>query len=135
MEAEIVCWNKRIVIITAVVFIALLYFFADARTHALPKCPFHSVTHLYCPGCGSQRALSALLHGNLIDAFHDNVLMVLFLPLLLYWLLVSFRFNGKRKVLLFYNVLFVRLVLIVVLCFWLLRNIPVYPFSILAPLN
>lgn len=135
MEIETINWKKKLAITTAGAFIALLYCFVDARTHAFPKCPFYCFVHLYCPGCGSQRALSALLHGDFVDAIHDNFLFVLFLPLLLYWIIVSFRFNGERKVLLFYNVLFVRIVLIVVFGFWILRNVPVYPFSILAPLN
>lgn len=127
--------HKKIFTGAALVAIALLYFFVDARTHAFPKCPFYSLFHLYCPGCGSQRALSALLHGNIFFAFHENALMLLFLPLLMYSALINIRSNGKQKALIFYNLLFVRIVLVAVVLFWLLRNIPIYPFSILAPLN
>lgn len=35
----------------------------------MPPCIFHSVTGLYCPGCGGTRAVSALLHGHIITAF------------------------------------------------------------------
>lgn len=127
--------KKTILTSAAVVAIALLFFFVDARTHAFPKCPFYSVFHLHCPGCGSQRALSALLHGNVFFALHENALMLLFLPLLLYSALINMRSNGKQKALIFYNLFFVRFVLIAVILFWLLRNIPVYPFSMLAPIN
>lgn len=127
--------KKNLIIGTAVLLIVLLYFFVDARTHAFPKCPFYSVFHLYCPGCGSQRALSALLHGNITDALHDNVLMVVFLPLLLYSAFVNVLSNGSRSALLFYDLWFVRTVLIVVILFWIFRNIPSYPFSALSPIN
>ena len=125
---------KRIVILTAVVFIPLLYFFADARIHAFPKCPFYSMVHLYCPGCGSQRALSALLHGDILEAMHDNVLMMLFLPFFMYDAFIQLRYTGM-KMRLWYDPLFVKIVLGMVLSFWVLRNIPLFPFSFLAPVN
>ncbi len=33
----------------------------------------------------------------------------------------------------FYSPVFVKVVLVVVLLFWILRNIPFYPFTVLAP--
>jgi hypothetical protein len=50
----------------------------------LPRCPFHAVTGLWCPGCGTQRGLHALLHGDLVGAVGYNALMVLALPLVVY---------------------------------------------------
>lgn len=38
----------------------------------VPKCLFHTVTGLDCPGCGSQRAISALLNGHFSEAWHFN---------------------------------------------------------------
>ena len=52
-----------------------------------PTCPFYAVTDLYCPGCGSLRALHALTQGDLDTAIERNVLTVAALPLLaLAWL-------------------------------------------------
>ncbi|WP_379094123.1 DUF2752 domain-containing protein [Pedobacter sp. UC225_65] len=34
------------------------------------SCPFKYLTHLDCPGCGFQRAVLALLQGNLTESFH-----------------------------------------------------------------
>jgi len=64
---------------------SLLYFFFDpALSDFFPKCIFHSLTGLDCPGCGSQRAIHALLHGEVVKAADMNLLVVLFLPLLFY---------------------------------------------------
>jgi Protein of unknown function (DUF2752) len=41
-----------------------------------PRCPIHTYLHLQCPGCGTTRALAALLHGHLAEAFHLNALLV-----------------------------------------------------------
>lgn len=42
-----------------------------------PTCPFLALTGLYCPGCGSLRAVHALTQGDLTAAFGLNVLTVL----------------------------------------------------------
>jgi hypothetical protein len=40
-------------------------------------CPFHAITGLDCPGCGSTRALGALTRFDLAAAFDQNVLVPL----------------------------------------------------------
>ena len=52
--------------------------------HLFPPCPLYAATGLYCPGCGSTRAVHHLLHGHLAAAFGYNPLMVVSLPLLAY---------------------------------------------------
>jgi len=59
-----------------------LYFTFDPSRYPFPRCPFLLLTGLYCPGCGSQRALHALLHGQLSRAAGFNLLAVLCAPLL-----------------------------------------------------
>jgi hypothetical protein len=126
---------KKVLLVTAALALLLIYFFFDARKGGFPECPFHLLTGWFCPGCGSQRALSSLLHGKVFEATHNNILMVLFLPLLLYSAFIEVRYAGSRKMKLWYSPVFVKVVLVIVICFWVIRNIPHYPFSILAPLN
>jgi hypothetical protein len=125
---------KKLLIVTAVLAVPTVYFFFDARKGLFPQCPFHFVTGFHCPGCGSQRALSALVHGDFVSAIQYNILLILFLPLLLYAGFISVRYSDTQKLKLWYNPLFGRIVVIVILGFWLLRNIPLYPFTFLAPL-
>ena len=40
----------------------------------LPSCTFRRITGLYCPGCGSTRALTRLVHGDVAGAFRYNPL-------------------------------------------------------------
>ncbi len=68
--------RKYIGILTAAVLLALaaVYFFFDPNTEGVfPKCAFYVLTGWKCPGCGSQRALHALLHGDITGAFHMNM--------------------------------------------------------------
>lgn len=41
-----------------------------------PPCPTYAWLGMYCPGCGSTRALSALLHGHLAAAWSYNPALV-----------------------------------------------------------
>ncbi len=49
--------------------------FDPAAAGFFPRCPIRALTGLLCPGCGAQRALHALLHGDVAGAFSHNVLL------------------------------------------------------------
>jgi hypothetical protein len=105
--------------------LALVFFFNPATTHLLPTCPFHALTGLYCPGCGSTRALHRLMHGDVEAALRFNPLMVATLPVLGV-LLIRRDSATVRPV-------WIWLLLAVVIGYGVLRNIPVHPFTLLAP--
>ena len=46
------------------------------------RCPVNLMTGFYCPGCGSLRAIHALLNGDLLSAVSNNLLAVIALPVL-----------------------------------------------------
>jgi hypothetical protein len=114
---------------------AVLFLIDPAASNLYPACPFYALTGLYCPGCGSLRALHQLLHADFAAAFSLNPLMVLFLPLLAYESLKEglLYWNGRRLPSLLSGALMSRAALALILAFWVLRNIPMHPFSLLAP--
>jgi len=101
----------------------------------VPQCPVHALTGLHCPGCGAWRALGSLAEADLIAAAAYNPLLVLTLPLLL--LALAGRFLGWSDIGCFWRaggrVCPSRVALLLVLAFFLLRNIPVFPLTLLAP--
>ena len=113
----------------------LLYTRNPAVPGFFPPCPFLSLTGLYCPGCGALRTLHELMHFHFAQALRLNLLVtVAALPLGVYltrWLLALsglVRLQPRRlPKAAYYSVL------LVLLAFWLLRNLPWYPFSLLAP--
>lgn len=53
----------------------------DPMAEAAPKCVFKTLTGYDCPGCGSQRAIHALLQGNFAAAWHFNAAIFFAAPL------------------------------------------------------
>lgn len=117
------------------VFIYVYYQINPAGQDWMPKCPFHSITGLHCPGCGSQRAIHDFLHGNIIEGFQHNFLMGLGFLVLFYKLFLLFRakFYPDKKTNLLYNPKTPWIILVLILSFWILRNLPFAPFTYLAP--
>lgn len=118
--------NRRYIVMAAVLFaitFLCVYFWFDPSTSLFPRCPFLSLTGYLCPGCGSQRALHALLHGDVVAAWHFNALMVLFIPLVMILVLAEFC---RKKHPLFYMKVNSRYniwaVVSVILGWWILRN-------------
>lgn len=116
---------------TAALAVSAILLVADPNVQGsvLPPCPFHALTHLYCPGCGTTRALHALLHGHPGLALDMNPLAVVVLPLLPVMLWNSWH-PGRVWMA---RVSDARLWLPVVLVFTVLRNLPWLPFAWLAP--
>ena len=100
-----------------------------AADSLLPGCLFHALTGLYCPGCGTTRALHALLHGEPMLAWRMNALTMLVLPFLPAMLWRSLRPSSGRAA----WFLDARLWLVLVVAFTVFRNIPAEPFDWLAP--
>jgi hypothetical protein len=106
-----------------------------AGSMIFPPCPFRALTGLYCPGCGSLRAVHQLLHGHLGSAFALNPLLIIVLPFMGY-AFVSYgmmSFGKQRPALLPAPAYLGWLMLIVIVLYGILRNIPDYPFCLLAP--
>src|ERR1700757_2047224 len=59
---------------------AVLFLFNPSEHAFYPRCMLYATTGIYCPGCGSLRALHNLSHGHLLTALHYNPLLVLALP-------------------------------------------------------
>lgn len=106
-------------------------------TKSTPPCIFYQLTGLHCPGCGTGRSLLALFSGNFIKAFRYQPLMIVSLPFVTYYCLkVYLAFVLGRDVLPFPSIqskwLGITLAVVIV-AFWILRNIPFFPFTLLAP--
>ena len=87
-------------------------------------CPIHALTGLYCPGCGSTRAVKAVLNGDLPLAFHDNALLMVS-PVVIATALLIEKYSQKR----IWLYAFLSIVLVAVLIFTVIRNQPGSQFA------
>lgn len=113
--------------------------FPPTATAWYPKCTLYTQTGLHCPGCGLTRATHAALNGRIGEAVSQNVLVFVIVP----WLLL-FVVRGlwhylwqipldRRRPTLRWPAWLSYTVLVLLLTFSVARNIPVYPFTLLAP--
>jgi hypothetical protein len=117
--------------------VATLYAYDPATRSLFLPCPFHALTGLHCPGCGTLRGLHQLLHGNLWAALRMNPLMVVSLPFLGFALAaaVARLATGRCRQSARLPARWIWALLVLVLAYWVLRNVPCYPFSLLAPIT
>lgn len=99
----------------------------------LPACPFYALTGLYCPGCGSTRCLHALVHFDLAHALAMNPLLVVLLPVLALMALNAAGLRMRVLAPLLKILADPRLWLWLLIGYGVLRNLPWYPFALLAP--
>lgn len=115
--------------------IVFLNFYGNQNSFPI-QCIFHSITGLWCPGCGGQRAFSLLLHGHILESLRYNIV----LPIVLYFAIIGYYsmignlflkepFSQKLS----FSSRATRNFLIFLVIYSILRNIPFVPFIYLAP--
>ncbi len=90
-------------------------------------CIFHEITGLYCPGCGGTRMCLSLLKLDIYQAFRYNMLLTIAIPFIILHFICRYIFKLKYKI----PNWFIYFLIVIVLVFGILRNIPY--FSFLAP--
>jgi hypothetical protein len=135
MHTEYARDERRLTVVAAVYLFGLaaaVTIGKPGHSSFLPPCVFHALTGLLCPGCGTTRAMWYLVHGHPIHALGENALSVLLMPLVVYdigavltrqWITISSRLRPWM----------LWSLLATVILFTVLRNIPGYPFVLLAP--
>ncbi|MHA6280598.1 DUF2752 domain-containing protein [Salinimicrobium sp. CAU 1759] len=114
----------------ALLFLGLVVVYAvfdPAVANIFPSCPFHSITGLLCPGCGSQRALHHLLNLQIQTAYSYNPLLIISLPYVVAGAIIDRGFISSQKVEKLRRFFFGRnaivLILFIIISFWILRNL------------
>ncbi len=69
--------------------VVAIYASVDPSAALFPRCPIKAVSGFDCPGCGSQRAFHALLHGDVAAAWRYNAALFFAVPLIALYFTVS----------------------------------------------
>ncbi|WP_312642222.1 DUF2752 domain-containing protein [Hydrogenoanaerobacterium sp.] len=110
-------------------------YFSNPRGAGIP-CPVRTLTGFYCAGCGASRALRSVLHLQFYRAFRFNPALIILLPFIVLYIaarMVDYVKTGQNNIdrRLSFRVLW--WVLMLLLVYSVVRNIPVYPFTLLVP--
>jgi Protein of unknown function (DUF2752) len=114
---------------TVLGLVALTGIVDPARPRTYPLCPVRALTGLACPGCGSLRALHDLAHGDVWAALDHHALLVVVLATTAVF--AARVLAGRPRIRPGPSAVPLTVVLLVV---WTVaRNVPIEPFSALAP--
>ena len=119
-------WVRYIVSVLILIIVLVLYYVNPEQAIWMPKCPFHLLTGLQCPSCGSQRAIHQLLHGHLEEAWRYNPFLVVSMPyagalMLSVWAVPTQKMFRLKQLCLGNVVVYGYLALMVI--WWIFRNI------------
>ena len=117
-------WIIGAVAVIVIAGIAIYSTFDPSTVRFFPRCTFLTLTGLKCPGCGTQRAIHALLHGNFLEAVRFNAMLVASVPLLALYGYAEIVRKSKPR---FYNKVnstpIILTIFVLVVLWWILRNV------------
>lgn len=125
-------WRSLVICAVALLGLGFLFFVNPTAARWFPPCPFHVLTGLDCPGCGSLRALHSLLHLDVMRALSYNPLMCVCLPFLGGWWLwhAGRAITGRAAPVPFIRPALLWVVVAMIFAFGITRNIlPPAPVS------
>jgi len=132
--------GQRVICVAFLWILALIAFLvirllASHFNQGVP-CLILMVTGLYCPGCGTFRAINAGIHLDFWQAFRFNALAVFLLPVVFFiFIIQSVRYIGGKQAVRTGNfeLVFSLCIIAVAVVFTILRNIEL--FEVLRPTN
>lgn len=118
-------FQKVIVQLIVLLFSGIGYYIFYQKTGIGIPCLFHSVTGLYCPGCGITRVITYTVQGQFLTAMSYNHALFFLLPVLAVLFLsmmISYIKTGNKKLSSLQT--FILCLIIIVLCSYaLIKNI------------
>ena len=107
------------------------YYFLNLKFGFTIKCPFHTITGFYCPGCGITRMLFSIITLDFYQAFRYNPFVFVLLVLTIIYLIIKFILLRFKNIKISIPQYVYYIIIVLAIIFMILRNIDA--FSYLAP--
>ncbi len=122
--------RKRVITVNLSVSIAIvlfiIYMYLYVQYGVGIPCLFNEITDLYCPGCGTTRAITAFCRGDYVKAFRYNPILLVWFPYLLCFGIILIReyiYDESATVKTIKRRNGISILVLVIICFyWLIRN-------------
>ena len=118
---------KMKLILILISFLIIYFILSELLDVGIP-CLFYEITGYYCPGCGITRLLFSLLKLDFYQAFRYNPLIFILIIITgIYWLV---KFILKKFMIISIEIpnYVYYILLVIVIIFGILRNIPMFDF-------
>ena len=109
----------------------------DSLAQLLPSCPIKERLGIYCVGCGGTRFVYHLIHGRPWIAFQNNPYLFIFAIYAVISVVAMnvYLITGRKVHSRIVNKKWMWFWIASGVVFFVLRNIPIFPFSCLAPMR
>ena len=120
-------YSKMKLILILISFLIIYFILNELLDVGIP-CLFYEITGYYCPGCGITRLLFSLLKLDFYQAFRYNPLIFILIIITgIYWL-VKFILKKFINISIAIPNYVYYILLVIVIIFGILRNIPMFDF-------
>ncbi len=120
-------YSKMKLILILISFLIIYFILNELLDVGIP-CLFYEITGYYCPGCGITRLLFSLLKLDFYQAFRYNPLIFILIIITGIYLLVKFILKKFMNISIEIPNYVYYILLIILIIFGILRNIPMFDF-------
>lgn len=117
--------KKKLKKVSIFSIILIAYLILGSIFHIFIPCPIHSLTNLYCPGCGITRMLLSLCKLDFYQAFRYNPLAFIMLPIFIFYFIdyIISLFKNKKALYTKINSKVCIVLIIIFIVYGIARNI------------
>ena len=112
-----------------IIIIYLIYTYLYYNYSIKIPCLFHEMSNLYCPGCGITRMIISICKLDFYQAFRYNPLLFILMPFfVIYGIIYYINWLNDKKTII--NKKVWNILLIIIILYMILRNIPYFSFLV-----
>ncbi|MBQ9833761.1 MAG: DUF2752 domain-containing protein [Bacilli bacterium] len=121
--------NTFKIILYVIIFLvgSYTYYFLYENFSFSIDCLFHKITGYYCPGCGITRMIFSIIKLEFYQAFRYNPLVFIMLIFFVFCQVINIILKRNYKKITFKKE-YALLLLVVVILFGIMRNIPLFDY-------